>query len=112
MLLSVLLPLPGLELAFNIDLTAFVEVLGAVLCLLAPDHDLVPLRPLLLVSRLVFPALICRNREVCDGLPIRQVLNFRLLSQIPNNDDLIDRHTDDSPYAKPNRHKLKFRLVS
>src|SRR5207248_9858409 len=65
-------------------------VLAAQLSGLAPDHDAVPLGPLLLLTLLVGPVLVGGDGEVRHRLSARGVPDLRILAQVADQDDLVD----------------------
>src|SRR5262249_12005985 len=58
LLALLVLPLAGLEPALDVDAASLREIVRAVLCLLAPDDDAMPLRPLLRLAVAVGPAVV------------------------------------------------------
>jgi hypothetical protein len=92
------LPLVGLEPALDVDLATLREVLAALLRLLPPDLDVVPLGLLLaLPGLLVGPGAGGGDAEVGDCLAAGRVTNLGILSEVPDEDDLV--HHGASPVA-------------
>src|SRR5262245_43965039 len=85
------LPLACAELALEVDLRALAQVFGRDLRKLVVHHDRVPFGLLALLTRLlVLPALRRGNAEIRDRLAIRHVASLRILTEIADENDLVD----------------------
>jgi len=82
----------GLELAFDIDLRALLQILlGHLRKVLVEDHHAVPLGLLLAFSaRLVAPGFRGRDREIDHRIARSQPPHFRVAPQIADQDHLVD----------------------
>ena len=90
------LPFPVLEFSsldtpFNIDLTTLRQILAARLGLLAPDHNVVPLRAFLAAIVPVHPGIGRGHGKACHGLPALCVAYLRVSTQISDNNRFIHR---------------------
>src|SRR5205085_5728765 len=83
----------GADRTFDVDLPPFRKILAAVLALLPPDDDVVPLGTLLLVPFRVVPRLAGRERKLADRLAAAREPHLRVLPEIPDEYDLVDRHS-------------------
>lgn len=86
------LPLAGLKPAFDVDLTALREVLPADFSELAPDDDVVELRALLLLARLVGPRMIGRDSERGYVLPGRGRADLRVPREVADDHRAVEVH--------------------
>ena len=91
LLTGLVLPFARLELAFDIDLGAFAQIL---LCdpaqVLVEDHDRVPLRSLATLARgLVPPALACGDPEIGDRPPVLCAANLGISAEIADQNHLV-----------------------
>ncbi len=85
-----IVPLAGLDAAFDIDLVALLQVLLRELRLLAPQDDPVPLGALLAFPRAVFEDLIGSQGEIADRLAAGGVPRFRVATQPAHQNHFVD----------------------
>ncbi|ODR93450.1 hypothetical protein AUC69_04415 [Methyloceanibacter superfactus] len=101
LLALLVLPFAGLQLAFQINLRALLQILlGDLGQALVEDHDAMPLRALApLARRLVAPAVAGGDPQIDDGPAILGVADFRIGSEIADENDFVDRsgHISTSP---------------
>src|SRR5690554_7543518 len=85
------LPLAGLQVALDVDLAALLQVLLGDLGQLVEHHHVVPLGALLaLTGLLVHPGVGGRQAQVGDRRTGGQEANLGILSQVADEDDLVD----------------------
>src|SRR5690554_7132611 len=85
------LPLAGLQAALDVDLAALLQVLLGDLGQLVEHHHVVPLGALLaLTGLLVHPGVGGRQAQVGDRRTGGQEANLGILSQVADEDDLVD----------------------
>ena len=84
------LPLAGLDAAFDVDGSALRQVLVAHLGGAAPDDDAMPLRAFLTFAALVRPVLARGEREVDDGLTVRGLAQLGVTSEVADEDGFVD----------------------
>jgi len=90
-LTALILPLAGLQFAFNVDLRALLQVFASDLGELAHEHHAVPLDSLfLLAGLLIAPAFTGGEGDVGDGAAAGHIANFGVLPQITDQDDFVD----------------------
>src|SRR5882672_3131742 len=92
LLAFLVLPLAGLDTAFDEDERALLEILLRDLRLLAPDDDFVPLGALLLFAVAVFVGFVRGYGEIGDGLAAAGVARFGIASQTANENNFVYRH--------------------
>ncbi|EGF31865.1 hypothetical protein IMCC9480_3290 [Oxalobacteraceae bacterium IMCC9480] len=81
-----------MQLAFDVDLRAFFQVLAGDLGELAIERDAVPFGEFFfLAAILVFPAFGGGYRDVSDGVAVGHVAGFRIAAEVADDDDFIDR---------------------
>jgi hypothetical protein len=84
-------PFARTDAAFNVNLRPFFQVLAADFGQLAEEGNAVPLGQFLfLAGCLVFPALAGRHGDIAHCFAARGVANFRVFTQVPDDDCLID----------------------
>ena len=93
-LARLILPFPGFQLAFNIDLTALAEVfLGNLAQAVIENRDRMPFGAFLLIA---FPVLVAFRRgdaQIHHLAAILEIAHFRVPTQTAQDNDLIDtRH--------------------
>jgi hypothetical protein len=74
------------------NLTAPGEIFLARFGHLAEDYDLMPFRSLLALALLICVGLVSRHRKASDCLPIGQIPEFRLLSEMTDDGYPVQRH--------------------
>src|SRR5882724_4155169 len=85
------LPLASAQAALNIDLRAFLQVLGSDLAQPAKKNHAMPLGALLLLAALlVLPALAGRDAQIGDRGARRHGAGLGISAEISDQDDLID----------------------
>lgn len=89
----------GFQLSFDADLAALLQVLlGHVHEGFVVDRQGMPFRAVLaLAGGLVFPALGRGDAQVRDLAAVLEALDFRVLAQIADEDDLVDRPVSLTP---------------
>ncbi|CSD58973.1 Uncharacterised protein [Vibrio cholerae] len=90
-------PLPGAVAPFEIDLGALFQVLTSDFCQTTFKHNTVPLSMLSLLARLLIaPRIRCCNVEVGNGSSAWHVANFRVRTEITDQNYFVDafRHHD------------------
>lgn len=85
-----ILVLAGLDLAFDIDLLAFVQVFAADIGEAAPGDDVVPFGALLRLAVAVFELFAGGQREGGDGGAGGRVAQLGVFSEIADQDDFVD----------------------
>ena len=94
------LPFPGLELAFDIDLGAFPQIFLGDLGGAAEDDDAVPLGPFLhLAGVAVLPAFGGRHGKIGDLVAVLHRADFGIAPQIADEYDLVDAACHDVPHS-------------
>src|SRR4029450_10065154 len=84
------LPFARLQPAFDIDRTAFLQILAGDLGQPVVEHDAVPFGLFLLFAgRLVLPLARCRDGDVADRRSARCVTRFRITAEIADDDHLV-----------------------
>ena len=79
-----------MQLALDINLGAFAEILGRDFGQPVEHDDLVPLGAVLLLARLlVLPALARRDREIGHGRTAGHVARLRICAEIADEDDFV-----------------------
>src|SRR3546814_7593726 len=79
------------DLAFDVDLGTFLQILAGDLAELAGEHDVVPLRHfLLLTSLLVLPAFGGGDGGIGDRIAGRKIADLGIFAEIADQDDFID----------------------
>src|SRR5262249_21597081 len=100
------LVLPGaiLEAAFDVELIALLAVLlddirqpGPTAPVVVPRDDAMPFGLLLLVPALARPLPAGSKTEVGDAPPVGGAADFRILSQVADQDDLVEAATHGGP---------------
>ena len=91
-LYAVLLPLPGLKLALDVDLGTLLQILlrdlGEVVVI---NDDLMPLGLFLPIARvLVAPRLRCCDAKIDHRIAAAHAADFRVGAQIPHQNYLVD----------------------
>ncbi len=76
-LLPILLPLPRLELPFNVTLVTLAQILLCDSGGSSTEGDSMPLSPLLLLSILVLPLFLGREVDIRDRSSVAERLDFR-----------------------------------
>src|SRR5215216_1843144 len=79
------IPAPGLQTSFNVHLLAFVEILFADLCQVAPGNNVEPFCFVVTFAIHGVPRTADRYREGCDGPPRGGVAHFGVTSQMTND---------------------------
>jgi hypothetical protein len=81
------------EFALHEHVSAFHQTVGQLLEAFAESSDVVPLRLFFPLVVLVFPGFFGRDRELCDGSAIRQILGFGVFADESDYRKLIEVHT-------------------
>src|ERR1051326_1244650 len=82
--------LVSLQAAFDVHLLPLAQVLGERLGLFAPDVDVVPLGPFLLLAGLVVPRFGGGEAEFRDGGTARRVAEFRITTKVADENHFVD----------------------
>src|SRR5208282_4567072 len=100
---------------FDKDLPALLEVLAAAFSLFAVDDDIVPVGAFLLGAVAIRKVLAGGDREICYWIAGGEVADFRVTTQVTDQNHLVHRHRTQPPEAKlilprsrrkPTREKL------
>src|SRR5258708_21314666 len=84
-----ILPACRLEIAFDVHLGTFGNVLSNDLCQTLPGHDVVPLGPLLPLVVSVFEPFVGSDAEVGDRSAALRISDLRVFANVSNEDDFV-----------------------
>src|SRR5258708_14286476 len=90
---GLIVPGVGLQAPFDIDLTALLQILACNFGGARPGGNVVPLSSVLPVAFFVFESVVCGQAELCYGVALGSVINFWILAEATEKNDLDRKST-------------------